>query len=174
MDRIRELFKQARNGPGEAARWRQMRGVDAGPSLYDGQDIRDRHIRKCQVVLRRKGQDVANASRGLCPEEERRDTCNGLSVCCAVGTPWGRWHTALLLLRVVFFLLLLDSAIVIDEHEGFVVCGVLVTLRSRVSRAKVALRVMIRKRNLRWGFLLASSNMQLGTHGRGGAKAQQA
>lgn len=55
--------------------------------------------------------------------------------------------------RLVFF----DGAVVIDEYKGLLVARVNVARSALVPGAEVALRVVIRERNLRRRFLLSSA-----------------
>lgn len=101
-----------------------MVGVDASPVLDDGEDILGRHVGEGDVVLGRKGQDVADALDALCSQEQ------GFDIICIAA----RAHV------LIIGLLLLHGAVVVDKRKRLFVLRVGVPRGAGVSRTQIALR----------------------------------
>lgn len=65
-------------------------------------------------------------------------------------------HTIAVILRVIRCLFLLDSAIVVDEHERAVVLGIGVSLGTFVARTQIAAGVVLGQSSLGGALLLSS------------------
>ena len=93
-----------------------MAGVNARPGLDDGQDLGGRHVGKRDVMLGGECEDITPAGDGLSPQEE-----GGNVIFVSLG--------------IVFLLLLLHRAIVVDKGEGILVLRVAVSLRTLIAGA---------------------------------------
>ena len=55
---------------------RQVRGIDVGPSIDDGDDLCGRQVGQSEIMGCGEGEDVAFAGDRLCSQEQRLEVCS--------------------------------------------------------------------------------------------------
>lgn len=100
-----------------------------------------REIGECEVVIWSKSNDIALASHSLCSKEQRRKTW-GDKLAADIGYFSWFQRTAVIDWRIILRLFFLYSAIIVDEHKGFIIMRVRIASSPFVTGAKVAGRVM--------------------------------